>query len=450
MPRGTVIPFIPDVPSTDDARPRGESLSHLIALHRLHRLPELRESTQASYRQTYQLAESLGAFPSVGQVGAWVTWLRREYPPPEGCTDSWTVHLHWHNLAALYTWAQTWGYASGCNPAACLRLRKPTPRARAIVNVEELWPAILGACHDLRERTFMQAARDFGVRRGELLGLMPEDLVTFGEPWRMQFRRQRPDPNSWETTPLKKNGANRSLPLTRTVRDMLTELLSEGAPKVWVGRGRQQLIESPFLFPYRIHDMQSLRERCGAVAPTAFPPGDWVHTLRHTLSFEMNRSNSSDEEVQKQLGHTSPQSTREVYINLHARPVDAGPLARVEAARRHGVVKWGSPPGRNGPAGVVPAGPRSGGAAVAAVAPPRRSKSQSNQRGQEATCSTPTQKRKSRTASASAATPAVHTGTGKTSAASSPAPARSSAGRQRALPGLSVQRVTVRPRPGRS
>ncbi len=199
------------------------------------RRPPIRASTQSSYRQTYQLAVSLGDFPSVGAVGTWVTWLRGRYPPPEGCTDSWTVHLHWHNLAALYSWAKKWGFAAGCNPAAALDLKKPTARARAIVDIAELWPALLGACHDLRERTFLQAARDFGVRRGELLGLMPHDLVTLGEPWRMRFERQRPRPNEWNTTPLKKNGANRSLPVTLGLRAMLVDLLALGAPKVWTG-----------------------------------------------------------------------------------------------------------------------------------------------------------------------------------------------------------------------
>jgi integrase len=377
MPSGRTIPFMPRVPSTsDETVPKGETLPQLIERFRANRLPTLAASTQASYRQTFALVEALGDFPSVGQVGVWVTWLRGQYPPPSGFTDSWTVHLHWHNLAALYSWSKEWGFASGCNPAAVLKLPKPAPRARAIVGVADLWPRVLEACHDLRERALLQLALDTGARKGELLGLMPHDLVTTCEPWRLRFERQRPKPDSWATTPLKVDGGNKAVPLVdgRTC-ELLVELLALGPVKVWRGRGGQHIEEPPFLFPYRNHELVDLRARLGAVAPgVAFGKGDFLHSLRHTFAVELDRSGASVEQTQKALGHRSPQSTERTYINRFARPVDVEPLARAHAARLAGVVKWGAPPGGAGPPAVVASGPGKRTAGVRAPAVQERSK----------------------------------------------------------------------------
>jgi integrase len=287
-----------------------------------------------------------------------------------------------------------------------LALPKPQARARAIVDIADLRPLLLGACLDSRERALLVCAMDTGARRGELLGLMPEDVVTIADPWRLRFQRQRPKPNAWSTTPLKVNGGNRSLPVTQAMRAALAELLALGAPLIWQGRGRQTPLRSPFLFPYRVHDLNHLRDRLRAVAPSAFPPGDFLHALRHTLSFELNRSGASDEDVQKQLGHTSTQSTRDVYINLHARAVDLGPMQRLEAARRIGVTSWGpAPPGRS-------LEKRTAGASTPAVQE-CSARSRPTITKENTTCSTPSLKR-----------PKI----------------------QRALPGLSVGPVVKRPK----
>lgn len=431
----TVVPLLPRVPAAAETRPAGEPLQRLLELCAANIWPQLAASTQSSYRQTRALVEGLGPYPAPGDVALWVTWLRRRYPPPEGCTDSWTVHLHWHNLAAVYSVSKEWGWAAGVNPAAVLKLPKPTPRARAIVNVDELWPLILGACHDLRERTLLQAARDFGTRRSELLGLMPRDLVTLGEPWRMRIERQRL-PRSWTTGKLKTKRGNRALPVTPELRAMLTELLALGAPQVWEGKGGQTLREVPFLFPYRPHELQDLRERCAAVAPAAFPRGDWLHALRHTFAGELERSGASLEEVSKQLGHTSTQSTDLVYVNMFARPVDAGPVERMLAARRAGVTAWGAPPGKEpSPPGAIDAassGRKRTAAVDAAAVQECSAESGPTFRKESTPCSTPSQNE-----SASSRSTKVTPERKRPGLSTTP---------QRALPGLAVQRVTTRPR----
>jgi len=442
------------VPSAQDARPRGEPLPKLFEFLAVNHWPQLADSTRSSYRQTVALAAALGKYPSVGEVAAWVTSLRKMYPPPEGFSDSWTVHLHWHNLVAVYNAAKEWGLAEGCNPAALLKLRKPRARARAIVGVDELWPLVLDACHDLRERTLMECALRLGGRRAELLALEPRDLVTTGEPWRMRIERQR-RPGEWTTRALKRDGTARAVPVVSLeLRRMLVDLIGEGAPRVWVGRGGQELREVPYLFPYRVHELQDLRERLAAVAPTAFPAGDFLHAVRHTFAVLLNRAGASFEQAGVALGHTSTQSTKQVYTNIFARPVDVAPLRAVERARRLGVTTWGAPPGARGPPGAAPGGPEKRTAGVRAPAVQERSKRSGPTITQEASpCCTPSRKRESGTGSASVGTragntarPEVATGRARRTASNAGARPSGTGGSQRALPGLAVQRVTTPPR----
>lgn len=385
--RGGITPLVPKVPSLGDVRPSGEPLRVLLGLHAEHRLPQVKYSTRASYRETYALLGGLGDHPSVGEVGAWVTWLRRRYPPPVGYDDSWTVHLHWHNLAALYAWAKEWGFASGVNPAAVLKLPKPRPRARPIPDLGHLWTALLTACRDDRERALLTVARHTGARRGELLGLMPSDLVTVVEPWRLRFERQR-RASTWETGPLKGHEHGRSLPVVAPeLREALVRTIEAGAPLVWKGRGRQKLMPSPFLFPYANDHLVELRRRLGAVAPAAFGPGDFLHRLRHTLAVDMNRAGASDEEVQHQLGHDDVVTTRYTYLERFARPVDAAPLRRLARASRKGATAWGAPPGEGtAPPRGSAAGRRSGARPVAAGRAPRPTGAVQPKNEKEASC----------------------------------------------------------------
>jgi hypothetical protein len=265
----------------------------------------------------------------------------------------------------------------------------------------------------------------------------------------MRFQRQRKTDvhDLAGTTPLKVNGGARALIVTDELRTMLVELLAQGAPLVWRGRGRQTLTSSPFLFPYNNDQLHDLRRRVGAVAPDAFPPGDWLHTLRHTLSFELNRSGASDEEVQKQLGHLSPQTTRDVYINLHARPVDAGPMARLQAARRAGVTAWGAPPGGGPPPDVPAAEKRT--PPVAAGGVQERTESCPTVRKENHPCRTPSQS--SSEPSSRPVPSTMRTDAPPTSLPSSPrrprgrTPATSPSSAQRSLPRLGAVAVTTRP-----
>ncbi len=404
-----VIPLIAPTNELSAKRPSGEPIARLVMLFRQHVFPELADKTQATYLQTFKLIPPSWERPSVAEVGAWVTWLRGQYPPPPGCRDSWTVHLNWKNVAALYSWAKDWGFVEGVNPAAVLGLKKPKSRARAILDLADVWPAILGACLDDRQRCLLETARATGCRSSELLALTPSDIVTTARPWHIHVERQR-RPGQWVTEHVKTDHGVRSLPVPPELEALLRELLTQPAPEVWVGRGRQRLQTVPFLFPYRQHELNAMKTRCAVVAPGAFPKGDWLHTLRHTLAISMMRTGASTDDIQRQLGHDSPTTTQFVYSQFASRPAEARPVMRAMKAMEVGPTRWGAPPG---------AGPPVGAPQGEAVTPARATASRVSKR------SSPTGKKENTTCS---------TTTTK---------------RQRALPGLSVGPVVKKPRKGR-
>ena len=43
---------------------------------------------------------------------------------------------------------------------------------------------------------------------------------------------------------------------------------------MWFGKGCQELRDSPFLFPYREHDLSDLKRRLAAVAPGVEPTAE--------------------------------------------------------------------------------------------------------------------------------------------------------------------------------
>lgn len=410
-----VIPLISPIGGLESARPTGDPISRLVMLHRQHRWPTMADSTRSSYAQTFKLIPPHWTHPSVAEVGAWVTWLREKYPPPPGERDSWTVHLHWHNLAAVYSWAKEWGLAAGVNPAAVLGLKKPKSRARAVHDLGAQWPAILGACRDVREVTLLELAKATGARGSELLGLMPHDVVTTTTPWCVRFERQR-KAKSWETTALKTDHGVRCLPVSPEAQAGLAELLKLGAPEVRTGLGGGGRQTVGFLFPFRPHELHDLRTRCGQVAPAAFPPGDWLHTLRHTLAVSMLRTGATTDDIQRQLGHDSPTTTQTVYSQFASRPASLDAARAAWRGQAEGPTRWGAPPGAGPPPRV--------GVAVKGEAPTRPGV------------------RGSRRSKAMSAVQSLNQ-----KSEGSPCSAKSSSGRkQRALPGLSVGPVVSKPR----
>jgi integrase len=263
-----------------------------------------------------------------------------------------TVENHRKALSAVYTYGGQLGLSSG-NPAALVPSRRPVAAPRPIVNIAEVWPAILEACRDGREQAFLGVMRFAGLRKGEALGLHLADVVTDLAAWRLNVVRQRPVANNLDHAPSKSDNSRRELPVRAPLRRLLAPVLAAGRPTIRVGPGGRELAEVAYLFPYRENDLADLIARLRAVAPLAFPEGHkaW-HALRDTLAVEARRGGKTMAEVAEVLGHTSERVTRDSYMGVYGASVHASTLAGLD---RH---RGGAPPGaRRGGARPVLAGP---------------------------------------------------------------------------------------------
>ena len=428
MARGTVVPLLGWSPGGDAHRARGMPLGELFetVLRLVWSAPTFRDKTRRNARRSRELARALPDHPSPADVLAWCSSMRATFGEA-------TVYLHWKTLRAVYRYGADLGLTTG-NPAALVPVRKPSSTPAPIVNIAELWPSILAAGEDPRERAFLGVLRFAGLRRGEALGLTADDVNTYATPWRLEVVRQRPNPNDLRATLPKTPASARELAVREPLRLLLADVLALGPAYVWTGKGGQRPERVPWLFPFREAQLAALGERVRERAPLAFPAGDLWHSLRDTLAAELRHAGKTTGQVSEALGHTSEYVTRTHYLGAFGRTVPAAVFDGLD------------PP------------PDAGGApTVAAAGAPRRSKAvPPTVKQEEKRCHTPSQKRshqqrrKPAAAVEAAATAGTTTATtAAPSAGTSRAPARSTSGRgtgrQRALPGLSAVAATTRP-----
>lgn len=398
MPKhGAVVPLVTWRPGAgEEFRPKGPPLLDLFDVvdRAVWSCPGVAPKSRSNRMRTKELARSLPTHPSPADVAAWMVALDAIMAPG-------TVDQHRRSLAAVYSYGADLGVSSG-NPAKRVPPRKHRPDPRPILNIAELWPELLAVCQDDRERAFLGVLRFAGLRRGEALGLMRQDVNT-RDPWRLTVVRQRPYPNDLHHTPPKSEAGCRELPVRDPLRELLAPLLALPDPQVWTGHGGRVVERVPYLFPYREHELRDLGERLRQVAPLAFPRGHKMwHALRDSLVMEMRGAGKTWSECAEVSGHSSEYVTRTSYGGRLGRAVHRNTLTGLD-------------PPASGPPVMVTSGPKKRTPAVGAAGVQERSKAgsptvkQENQR-----CDTPSQKRSS----------------------------------QPRLPGMQVQAVQVKPKRG--
>jgi len=354
-------------------------------------LTHRRPKTKSNYRRTRDLMLQLapGDVPYPSNLDL-LRMLNRLGMPPFSMKPS-TVHRHFRDVRAVFALCNAAGpnVVAG-NPCDFLELQRPEVHAHAIVNIVDVLPLLLDTLRSDRERAFVLFERYIGRRRGEVLGLRRDALVRESDDvWRVEVTHQRPDPNSFDLELLKNSrGGERSYPIRRgrhPLWPVIDELVAMGPAHVRVGKGGcRGEVEAPggLLFPFREHELKRMMDGFRAVAPLAFPKGRAWHVFRHTLAVEMNRAGKSDADVAEQLGHSSTYVTRATYFSAWGQ--------RVRESVTDGM--WADATKEKAPPGASRTGPRGGAKPVAAGPAPRRSTMQSNQGGQEATCSTPSRR----------------------------------------------------------
>jgi integrase len=185
-----------------------------------------------------------------------------------------TVNIEIQCMSVMLNKAVRWGYLAA-NPATGVRkLQEPPARARYL-GPEEVG-RLLAACSD-KLRPIVIVALHTGARRGEILGLRWEDLD-------LEQRTIRVADS--------KNGEARTVPMTDTVRKVLTaHEAARSGDCPWVfpssAGGRRDNVNKAW---------QSARKRAGL--------GDFrFHDLRHTAASHLAMAGVDLRAIQEILGH---------------------------------------------------------------------------------------------------------------------------------------------------
>jgi integrase len=339
-----VVPLLGWRPAADDEyRPKGPPLLELFdTIDRLvWSRPGVAKKSRSNRMRTKELARSLPSHPTPSDIAAWMCAL-------DGIMEPGTVDQHRRSLSAVYSYASDLTISQG-NPAKRATPRKHRPDPRPILNINELWPTLLEVCQDERERAFLGVMRFAGLRRGEALGLMRQDVNT-RDPWRLTVVRQRPYPNDLHHTKPKSESGCRELPVRDPLRELLAPVLDLPNPQVWTGHGGRVVERVPYLFPYREHELRNFGDRLREVAPLAFPRGRKMwHALRDSLVMEMRAAGKTWSECGEVSGHSSEYVTRCSYGGVLGRPVHANTLAGLDPPTSGPPVKVTSGPKKRTP-----------------------------------------------------------------------------------------------------
>lgn len=319
-----VMPMVPRVESTAH-RPEGEPLpvlwSKWWAQYGVVHWSNPNSAKNA--RRCEELCRTLPAYPAPGDIVVWLAALSAGGLAPG------TVAMHRDILHGVYVFGNATALARG-NPAhrsVCPWKRPPPPEPHPIRNIAEVWPKVVQAFQaDARQLAFLATLRFTGVRVEEGLAAQPGDVMRpAGRPWRLSVVRQRSHANSMTTCAVKGKGlkARRDIPMRPELVELLTPVLAMPPVQLRFGGHGKTRTDAvvPFLFPYRAHNLDAMRDRLGALFPEHFGAGKAWHTWRHTLAFEMRAGDKRTETIQEVLGHQSITTTEHYLSRLAGHQV---------------------------------------------------------------------------------------------------------------------------------
>lgn len=209
------------------------------------------------------------------------------------------------------------------NPAKNLRLNhRYRPRFTA-------WTAddaqrFLKVVRDDRLYALYAVALSVGLRRGEALGLQWADLDVDDGYLRVRQSLQRVS-GALQLGPVKTDGSARTVPVPLTLLGVLARhRMLQASERLQAGDRWQ---ESGFVFTTRIGtplEPRNINRHFDRVIAAAAVPRIRFHDLRHSCASMLYSQGVSLENIQDVLGHSSPQVTKMIYIDVAAKvPRDA-------------------------------------------------------------------------------------------------------------------------------
>ena len=264
-------------------------------------LPTLKISTQKRYARTLK-THLLPAFGEMRLCDIQTLAIQQFVLAKIAGGLGWEAADHLRTLLSkIFVTAKQWGYVSGDNPAAGVRLPGKQPVREKHVLLPEQIPALL-ACLAEPVRTMAEIGILAGLRVGEILGLRWRDLDFRSGQIRVEQAVYRGMIGSPKT-----KGSRRTVPMPGRLREALMRLYGQSRNAEPDHLVFQTAKGTPYSDTNLLH-----RHIKPAGQKLGMPWLSW-HVFRRTHATLFQAAGGSLKEAQAQLGHAKMSTTLDVY-----------------------------------------------------------------------------------------------------------------------------------------
>jgi integrase/recombinase XerD len=184
-----------------------------------------------------------------------------------------------------------------------VKLKEPKSFPGCLTN--EQISALVNACHRLRDKLIILMLNGTGMRKGELLGLCHEDIGEFGDNYIRVVRRNNPNG-------ARVKGQERTIPVVPELLSMYNDYLIHEYPEPTSNYVFVNIWEGNLGMPMNPDVLNTMFTRLSKKTGVHVYP----HLFRHTYATRLLKANYSPERVKYLLGHTSIQTTLDVYSHV--------------------------------------------------------------------------------------------------------------------------------------
>ncbi|MBE9193354.1 tyrosine-type recombinase/integrase [Gloeocapsopsis crepidinum LEGE 06123] len=184
-----------------------------------------------------------------------------------------------------------------------IKLKEPKKFPGCLTN--DQIEALVNACNRLRDKLIILMLNGTGMRKGELLGLCHEDIGDFDDHSIRVV--QRLNPNGARV-----KGQERVIPVTLELLQMYNDYLIKEYPAVESDYVFVNIWEGDVGAPMKPKVLNTMFRRLAKKTGTEVYP----HLFRHTYATRLLKANYPPERVKYLLGHTSIQTTLDIYSHV--------------------------------------------------------------------------------------------------------------------------------------